>query len=87
MIHAVTGISGDKATLQSIADAVSNVVRQFNLREGLTPADDRLPKGLHRVLKKTGDNLEPHELEYMLKDYYRIRGWDEQGRPAPEDCI
>lgn len=87
MIHAVTGISGDKATLQSVADAVSNVVRQFNLREGLTPADDRLPKGLHRVLKKTGDTLEPEELEYMLKDYYRIRGWDEQGRPAPEDCI
>ncbi|ACN16928.1 Aor8 [Desulforapulum autotrophicum HRM2] len=87
MIHALTGISGDKATLQSVADAVSNVVRQFNLREGLTPADDRLPKGLHRELKKTGQNLEPGELEYMLKDYYRIRGWDEQGRLAPEDCI
>ncbi len=87
MIHALTGIPGDKATLQAMADAVSNVVRQFNLREGLAPADDRLPKGLHRVLKKTGDTLEPAELEYMLKDYYRLRGWDEQGRPAPENCI
>ena len=41
MIHAVTGIDGSKKNLQKIANAVSNIVRQFNLREGLQPEDDR----------------------------------------------
>lgn len=87
MIHALTGIDGEKKSLQSIADSVSNVVRQFNLQEGLTPEDDRLPKGLHRELKKTGHNLKTEELEYMLQDYYRLRGWDNKGQLPPESCI
>ena len=87
MIHALTGIDGDQATLKTLAASVSNIVRQFNLREGLTPADDRLPKGLQRELKKTGQMLKNEELTYMLQDYYRLQGWDEQGKLAPEQAI
>jgi aldehyde:ferredoxin oxidoreductase len=81
MIRAVTGLEASKGALKEKAAAVANVVRRFNLREGLTPADDRLPKGLHRALRDTGRTITEAELEIMLKDYYRLRGWNENGVP------
>jgi aldehyde:ferredoxin oxidoreductase len=81
MIEAVTGLEAGKEALRSMAAAVSTVVRRFNLREGLTPEDDRLPKALHREMEKTGHRITEDEMEFMLRDYYRLRGWDEMGRP------
>jgi len=87
MIHALTGFEGDKATLKNNAKAVTNIVRQFNLREGLQPEDDRLPKGLYRELKNTENPLTEQELEQMLQDYYRLRGWNSKGELAPSDYV
>ena len=81
MVSAVTGINAGKEDLRKIASSVKNQVRRFNMREGLTAEDDRLPKALHRKLKKTGNVITAQELEYMVKDYYRLRGWDDLGRP------
>jgi aldehyde:ferredoxin oxidoreductase len=81
MIQAVTGLEARKEALRSTAAAISTLVRTFNLREGLTAEDDRLPKGLYRELEKTGHKITEEELEIMLRDYYRLRGWDEMGRP------
>jgi aldehyde:ferredoxin oxidoreductase len=81
MIQAVTGLEAGKETLRSTAAAIATLVRSFNLREGLTSEDDRLPKGLYRELEKTGHKITEEELEIMLKDYYRLRGWDDMGRP------
>ncbi len=87
MIHALTGFDGDPATLKNNAKAVCNIVRQFNLREGLQPEDDRLPKGLYRQLKNSENPLTEKELEQMLQDYYRLRGWDHKGQLAPNDYV
>lgn len=87
IIHALTGVAGTKENLKNIADAVSNLVRQFNLREGMTPGDERLPKGFYRALKHTGASLEENDLELMLADYYRLRGWDKQGQLKAEQRI
>jgi len=77
IIYSVTGIKADQKTLQDKASDISTLVRRFNIREGLKPEDDRLPKSLHRELQKTGQVITEEELEFMLRDYYRIRGWDE----------
>ena len=81
MIYALTGIKAGKEALSSRAADISTLVRRFNLREGLQTEDDRLPKGLHRQLLKTGEVITEEELQFMLKDYYRLRGWDEKGKP------
>jgi aldehyde:ferredoxin oxidoreductase len=81
MIHAVTGMNAEKEALRSRAATISTLIRRFNLREGLEPEDDRLPKGLHRQLLKTGEVITEEELQFMLKDYYHLRGWDESGKP------
>ena len=80
MIRLTTGLDYDELELKARAKAVADIVRHFNLREGLEPEDDRLPKGFYR--ESDGDNpLTPEELESMLTDYYRLRGWDEAGKP------
>jgi len=80
-VHAVTGLSGDKENLHTIARSISDIVRKFNLREGVTADDDWLPPKMFTKLEDTGLELKAEELEYMRKEYYRLSGWDEQGVP------
>ena len=81
IVHALTGLASDQNALQEKAAAISTLVRRFNLREGLKSEDDWLSKGLFKKLEKTGHEIKPEELKYMLDDYYRLRGWDEKGIP------
>ncbi|MEE8541816.1 MAG: aldehyde ferredoxin oxidoreductase C-terminal domain-containing protein, partial [Desulfobacterales bacterium] len=60
---------------------IADLVRRFNLREGLKPEDDRLPKVFHQQLGDSGKTLPEDEFEIMLQDYYRLHGWDEKGEP------
>ena len=83
-LHAVTGLASDKQSLKSIAAAISDIVRRFNIREGLTPDDDWLSPRLFQKLEKTGQQLKPEELAFMRREYYQLRGWDENGVPAQQ---
>ncbi len=83
IITAVTGMNGEKNVLQEKAASIATLIRKFNLREGLRPEDDRLSKGLYRKLQDTGISITEGELAYMVKDYYHLHGWNEEGRPLP----
>jgi aldehyde:ferredoxin oxidoreductase len=80
-VHAVTGLDADKESLRVIAKSITDVVRKFNVREGLTPEDDWLPPKLFTALEDSGNVIKPEELEYMRREYYEMRGWDAQGVP------
>jgi len=84
MIHAVTGLPSRKQDLRAVAAAVSTLIRRFNIREGLVRNDDRLSPALHRALEDSGKNITEDELAYMVREYYRLRGWDDQGIPPVE---
>jgi len=77
----VTGLPSSKEELRRKAAAITTMTRRFNLREGLKPEQDRLPKRLHREALPSGHALTEAEMERMLQDYYRLRGWDQQGTP------
>jgi len=81
IIHAVTGLEAGEAALRDKAKAIATLIRRFNLREGMQPEDERLTKALHQPLTDTGQVITEDELEIMLKEYYRLHGWDETGRP------
>jgi aldehyde:ferredoxin oxidoreductase len=81
IIEMTTGIKADKTVLQNIASKISLLTRCFNLREGLKPEDERLPKRFYKEILKTGHVAKEADLEAMLKDYYDFRGWDENGVP------
>lgn len=77
-----TGESFSKADLQAIASRVTDETRCFNIREGLTMADDRLPKRLMKEKLSDGKGITEDELIYLVQDYYRLRGWSKEGIPA-----
>ncbi len=85
VIHNVTGLKADEETLKAKASAISSLIRRFNLREGLNPEDDRLPKYLHKPQKDTGKVISEEELGRMMKDYFLLQGWDENGNPPAVD--
>ncbi|MFZ0240668.1 MAG: aldehyde ferredoxin oxidoreductase family protein [Desulfobacterales bacterium] len=81
VIERVTGLDASQAALKKTALSLATLIRKFNLQEGMTPADDRLPKFLHQPLTDTGKVITEAEMETMLIDYYRLHGWDDNGKP------
>ena len=81
-ITLATGLSFSTEKLRKIAADIATWTREFNLGEGLTSAEDRLPERLHRQALPSGHELTGEEMEKMLADYYEIRGWDPMGIPA-----
>jgi aldehyde:ferredoxin oxidoreductase len=82
ILEAATGWKLDTDELRSVAAAVSDNTRRFNLREGLRPADDRLPVRFFREpLPETGQVMTEQQFEQLLREYYRARGWSPAGMP------
>src|SRR5690606_22351707 len=72
----VTGVPTTGDDLRVAGERINNLKKLFNIREGWTRADDRLPD---RVL--TGEAGLTHErLTHLIDAYYRVRGWDADGR-------
>jgi len=83
LIQGTTGMKLNQRDLKRIASHVTDATRLFNLREGLTREDDSLPEPFFaRKLSKGGHGITRETLSQMVKDYYRLRGWDENGVPA-----
>ncbi|MBW2181047.1 MAG: aldehyde ferredoxin oxidoreductase C-terminal domain-containing protein, partial [Deltaproteobacteria bacterium] len=83
MIKGITGLGFGKEEMRSIAGNISTDTRRFNIREGLTEDDDKLPQRFYKeVLPETKKVITEEQMDQMLKDYYKARGWDETGRPS-----
>jgi len=82
IIKDVTGLDLDEAALRRIAADITDNTRRFNLREGLTAKDDGLPRRFFtEPLPETGKIIREEDYQKLISDYYRARGWDDQGRP------
>jgi len=82
VIKGVTGLDMDKERMRSIASAITDNTRRFNMREGLSPAEDHLPERFHtEALPETGKVITREQMKQLLADYYEVRGWDTEGRP------
>ncbi|MFW6324626.1 MAG: aldehyde ferredoxin oxidoreductase C-terminal domain-containing protein, partial [Desulfovibrionales bacterium] len=75
LVPLLTGLSLDKSDLRDLAGEIVAMTRAFNLREGLTPEMDRLPKRLTREVLPSGHAVTEEEMDRMVNDYYRLRGW------------
>lgn len=82
--YAIRLASGIKLNIGSFIRAGErgyNLERLVNIRQGLRGSDDTLPKRLLHELQRADDKHSKVRLEQMLRKYYKIRGWDEQGIP------
>jgi aldehyde:ferredoxin oxidoreductase len=85
LIRAVSGREYTPEELRLVGERIYNLERLFNLREGLTPADDTLPERfLQEPLVEGASKGYVCPLEPMLEEYYEARDWDrETGYPSP----
>lgn len=85
LLGAVTGWDVDGVELRRMARRVVNARKLVNQREGWTRAEDTLPARLlaDRPDTPEAEGLPRARLGAMIAEYYRIRGWDPEGR-VPE---
>lgn len=82
IVETTTGIKLDEGGLKKISSTIQSETRRFNLREGLNPKDDTLPKRFFdEPLGREGKTLRREDLRRMLQDYYALRGWTGEGVP------
>jgi aldehyde:ferredoxin oxidoreductase len=87
IMDAVTGGHTGPGELMRIAERTMTVARMFNIREGFTDMDDKLPKRFFQprtdgALSKKA--LDPEKMDKAKRYYYHLMGWDTKGVPLPE---
>ena len=87
LLKAVTGWDTGIGELLRIGERVLTTMRLFNMREGLTDADDTLPERFFTpkadgAVSKT--QLDHAKIDMVRKYYYTLMGWDAHGVPLPE---
>ena len=69
--------------LRESGERTWNLERLFNMKAGLTMADDTLPPRMLNDPVKTGTAKgNVNELDVMLPEYYSLREWSESGVPT-----
>ncbi len=82
---AATGVPYTYEEFLKIGERTWNLERLWNLKAGLTKADDSLPERLLKEAHTAGPSAGVTvQLDVMLPVYYRERGWDEEGVPGSE---
>jgi len=85
----VTGIEMSPEQLRTAGEGINNLGRLFNVREGFTRKDDHLPiKVMTTPIPDEGvakgSHVTQKELDFLLDDYYEVRGWTKDGIPTIE---
>jgi len=83
MMNLTTGEEYTNTSIMLAAERIFNLERLFLVRAGFTRDDDTLPsRMLTEPLTEGPAKGQIVELDVMLPEFYRMRGWDEQGVPT-----
>ncbi len=85
LLNTATGLDTTAESLLQMGERIWNLEKIFNLRAGITGADDKLPERI------TGEGIPEgpskgmvNKLGEMLPEYYQLRGWAADSRPTTE---
>jgi aldehyde:ferredoxin oxidoreductase len=85
MIRTGIGIDCSDEEILKTGERIWNIEKLFNLEAGFTKADDTLPSRLlSEPLPEGPGKGKVAELDKMLGEYYKLRGWDENSIPTDE---
>lgn len=82
LFNSVTGLNYTQSDLINVGERIWNLARLYNIRVGFTKKDDMLPRRLLTPLEKGPAKGKKIPYEAMLREYYNVRGWDENGIPT-----
>jgi aldehyde:ferredoxin oxidoreductase len=85
LLNYATGAGYTPESLMEAGDRIYNLERLFLVGAGIGRADDTLPpRMLSEPLPAGPGKGHVVELDVMLPEFYRLRGWDENGVPTPD---
>lgn len=85
---AITGHIFTPDDLTKIGERAINIAQVFNLHQGYGRKDDILPKRFLGEARNSRDNpINKETLEEMKTEYYKLKGWDNEGRPLSETLL
>jgi len=87
MISLCTGWDMDFQEMLKIGERANNIKRLINLKLGFESRDDSLPERIRSLSLNnggTGGYTPAVDMDLMLAEYYRYRGWTKQGVPTRE---
>ena len=88
LLKACTGWDTSLVEMFRVTDRTLTLARMFNIREGLTAADDKLPARMFQQhVGGPSASAPPYkkgEVQKAVAYYYKLMGWDEKGVPTPE---
>ena len=85
LLSAATGFDYTTDEVMKAGDRVWNLEKLWNLKIGLTKKDDYLPpRFLNEPLPDGAAKGQVVYLDALLSDYYKVRGWNEEGVPTEE---
>jgi len=86
MWNLATGFNHTVKSYLKCGERIWNIIRLFNIREGLKPGSDKLPQ---RIISESfskgpakGISISKDEFEKSLNEYYSLRGWSKEGIPT-----
>jgi aldehyde:ferredoxin oxidoreductase len=90
LINAATDFNWMEEDIDKFGARIYSLERLLVVREGITGQDDMLPRRiLEEALKggrSDGVSIGKENFQKMLKEYYQLRGWDENGVPVDTGC-
>jgi len=85
LLKTATGIPYDEEELLLAGERIWNLERLFNLKAGITKESDTLPKRFMEEPIPSGPSKgEVNDLYKMIPEYYKLRGWDSDGKPTDD---
>jgi aldehyde:ferredoxin oxidoreductase len=88
LVSCVLGREISRAQLEKAGERIWNLLRLFNVREGIRKIDDTLPRRFFEEPLKSGATagrfLPREQFDSMLREYYELSGWDDMGVPTHE---
>jgi aldehyde:ferredoxin oxidoreductase len=85
LVEGITGFETSLWEFMKAGERCTVLSRSFNVREGFTKKDDSIPERFFEPLEGgllKGKKIEKGEFEEALVTYYRMRGYDDEGRPT-----
>jgi aldehyde:ferredoxin oxidoreductase len=87
MLNAITNWNMSMEEFLKISERLSTLKRAVNVKWGFSRKDDKLPEVVFMPSKKgirAGKAPVRSEVESAIDGYYKLRGWDSDGKPTPE---
>ncbi len=93
LAEALSGVSGHEYGIHDILAVgarAQTLARLFNLREGFTAADDRLPERMLTPFESgpiAGSAIDRDDLERFKRRFYEVMGWESESGAPTKECL